>query len=292
MSTHTSEPSKRTAQHRLAHEVVSMIHGPKEADDVSQQHRTLFRPPSAQVPIPVTGNNPSAAPLNVSLNPLAPHITATNAPPSSLTLPRSLIHNQPIARILFAAGLAASRSEGHRLAINRGAYIGGLNGDKPGMGDGVAFTPIMNWKPEDTQRYIIDDSLLILRIGKWKVKVVKIVSDEEFERLGLDAPGWREWKEGQSVFADEEAERKREGAVDVGRQRNKVANLEAATRNRRLEMGRGTERSPEMEERFQRFMLEREKTRMGKEGPTYADWLALEAAAEAEDARKRKVGKS
>jgi len=50
----------------------------------------------------------------------------------------------------------------------------------------------MNWNPQETEKYIIGDDLLILRVGKWKVKIVKIISDEEFEKKGLTAPGWKE----------------------------------------------------------------------------------------------------
>ena len=75
------------------------------------------------------------------------------------------------------------------------------------MPDAVTFTPVMNWHPNESDKYIIDDNLMILRVGKWKVKVIKIVSDEEFERLGLDAPGWKELKEGQVVFQDEQTEK-------------------------------------------------------------------------------------
>ena len=48
-----------------------------------------------------------------------------------------------------------------------------------------------------TEQFIVDGNLLVLRVGKWKVKMVKIVSDEEFEEGELDAPGWKEWKGGQ-----------------------------------------------------------------------------------------------
>ena len=87
------------------------------------------------------------------------------------------------------------------------------------MGDALTFTPVMNWHPEQTEKYVIDGNLLILRVGKWKVKVVRIVSDEEYEGMGLDAPGWKEWKEGQVVFQDEEEAQKArsEGVTRIGR---------------------------------------------------------------------------
>ena len=233
MTDQEQEPSNRIAQRRLAREVVEMIYGTKEAAQVETQHSTLFRPVSKPKPIPT--DDPRARPLNVSLNPDAPHISSQNAPAANITLPHSLVHNQPIARVLFAAGLVASRSEGHRLGSKRGAYIGGLRGANPGMTDGLSFTPIMNWKPEDTSKYIIDGSLMILRVGKWKVKVVKIIPDEQFDAQGLEAPGWKEWKEGQTLFADEEKEKRMEVVQAESKVFSRRGNAEQGKLRRQLE---------------------------------------------------------
>ncbi|MCJ1379913.1 tyrosyl-tRNA synthetase [Xylographa soralifera] len=233
MTDQEQEPSKRIAQRRLAREVVEMIYGTKEAEEVETQHITLFRPVSTPKPIPI--DDPKAPSLNVSLNPNAPHISSQNAPASNMVLPHSLVHNQPIARVLFAAGLVASRSEGHRLASNRGAYVGGLRGAKPGMTDGLSFTPITNWKPEDTSKYIIDNSLIILRVGKWKVKVVKIIPDDQFDAQGLEAPGWKEWKGGQTLFVDEEKEKHLETVQAENRKISRRANAEQWKLKKQLE---------------------------------------------------------
>jgi tyrosyl-tRNA synthetase len=86
--------------------------------------------------------------------------------------------------------MVSSRSEGHRLIANKGAAVGSKSGSGT-MDDGLSYMPIKTWPGQDTEKFIIDDSLLILRVGKWKVKIVKIVSDEEFEDRGLNAPGWK-----------------------------------------------------------------------------------------------------
>ncbi|MCJ1400504.1 Tyrosine--tRNA ligase, mitochondrial [Xylographa trunciseda] len=233
MTDQEQEPSKRVAQRRLAREVVEMIYGTKEADEVETQHATLFRPVSTPKPIPV--DDPRAPSLNVSLNPDAPHISSKNAPSPNIVLPHSLVHNQPIARVLFAAGLVASRSEGHRLAAKRGAYIGGLRGANPGMLDALSFTPITNWNPEETWKYVMDDGLMILRVGKWKVKVVKIIPDEQFDAEGREAPGWKEWKEGRTVFADEEEEKRMEKVQARAKTLSRRANMEESKLKRELE---------------------------------------------------------
>jgi len=274
MATHEQDPSKRLAQRRLALEVVQMIHGQSAAEEAENQTRLLFPgtklPPTPSAPIPIDDSkNP---PLNVSLNPKAPQISAQSISSSRITLPRSLVYNQPISRVLFAAGLVSSRSEGHRLAANRGAYIGGskaLNHSK-NMGDALCFSPIANWKPELTEDYIIDGGLLVLRVGKWKVKVVHIIPDEEFEAQGLDAPGWGEWKEGQNVYQDEEQAKKIEEDKKENRKRSFRANLEEAKINRRIMM------EEDQMKRFRVFQQEQNRAK-SPEMLGFAEWLRREA---------------
>jgi hypothetical protein len=190
-----------------------------------------------------------------------------------------------MSRILFSAGLAASRSEGHRLIIKRGAYIGGLRGANSTMGDELTFTPIENWIVEDNAKYVMDDSLMILRVGKWKIRIVNIIPDEEFDAQGLDAPGWTEFKEGKSVFREEEKVKK------------DIKDLERAKSiNRRL-MGRegavnkrvGT-LTKEEEQMMEEFMQERYKAKgrgSGNEEKAldYTEWLRR--LAEARERNKR-----
>ena len=187
MDEHVKDPSKRHAQHALAGDVVAMVHGASEAKDAEASHRMLFssRPGQAK-PASISGD------LSNSLNKTAPQTNSYNMPPVSIVLPTSLIYHQSIARILYAAGLVSSRSEGHRLAANQGAYIGSRADGTGRMSDDLTFTPVKLFAPYRTKDYIIDGDLLILRVGKWKLKVIKIVSDEEFERRGLTAPGWKE----------------------------------------------------------------------------------------------------
>ena len=209
MTEHNAEPSKRIPQHRLAQEVLSLVHSPQDAEEAAAQHAALFgRKPTASGIIDATAPSststtpsdptPSSATSSKSppdmsnlLNKYAPITTSFNAPALNITLPRSLVHSQPMGRILYAAGLVASRSEGHRLCVHQGAYVGSRHSGAP-MDDALNFVPCKNWAAEDTDQYIIDDALLILRVGKWKVKIVTIISDEEFEKRGLSCPGWEE----------------------------------------------------------------------------------------------------
>ena len=196
ISEHQVNASKRIAQHKLAYEVLCLVHSVVDAKEAQIQHGELFtRSPTLQQLI--TSNSSIDSPENSkpelmsnSLNKMAPITTAHNSPSLNITLPASLVVAQPIARVLYSAGLVSSRSEGHRLCAQEGAYVASRPADQGTMGDNLEFTPCKNWLPAATTTHIIDGKVLILRIGKWRMKIVHIVSDEEFEAKGLAAPGW------------------------------------------------------------------------------------------------------
>lgn len=192
MTEHNSQPSLRIAQRKLAFDVLDLVHGEELAQDAAQQHDLVFKSPRTPVPKPAIESGDKPQDMSSLLNPKAPITTPNNAPSPHMLLPKSLVYNTPVARILYSAGLVASRSEGHRLVAKKGAYVGSRPGASGTMGDQLEFTPAHNWFVTDTEKYIIDGGLLIVRVGKWKVKIIKIVSDEEFERLGLTVPGWKE----------------------------------------------------------------------------------------------------
>ena len=202
MAEHSLNRSKRVAQRRLACEVLSIVHGEDEMRTVEAQHGLLFRPSKTaprSIIRPVgtdTNPKPKSADINFLLNKAAGPDKPAAA--GNVILPRSLVFSQQIGRVLYAIGLVSSRSEGHRLSAAKGVYIGSLPGKQHGgMSDHVDYTPALNWEDEYINRFIIDDKLLILRAGKWRVKIIRIVEDEEYEKLGLDAPGWQELKQGQ-----------------------------------------------------------------------------------------------
>ena len=190
MEEHNKAPSKRVAQHKLAQEVLKLVHGNTLAAQAEQEHSMMFSKP-------ITPNSQADADGNISMgnvNKAVPGANANFTPTTSLVLPRSLIYNQSIDRVLYHAGLAASRSEGHRLVKQKSAYLGARPSGTGTMGQQVDFSPATVWAGKETEKYIIGGDTLILRAGKWKVKVIKIISDEEFEEKGLSAPGWKEDK--------------------------------------------------------------------------------------------------
>ena len=200
MEEHNKDASKRVAQHKLAKEVLRIVHGQKIAEDTEQEHRSLFKKPSTSLPqMPAKANRESPADVNRVLNETAPIVNADSPPFHSLTLPKSLVYNQPISRVLYHAGMVASRSEGHRMIVNKGAYLGARPGGTGTMSDQVDWTPATNFEGKETENYIIGGDTLVMRVGKWKVKIIKIISDEEFEEQGLMAPGWEEMRAGKEM---------------------------------------------------------------------------------------------
>lgn len=198
------DESKRIAQHTLAKEFVELVHGLDAAQEAEKQHRSTFKKdPSLREIQDVTAatmesRNPDAhgvLPINPILNRYAPQTNAENAQSTHLTLPSSLVRGQPLAKILWTAGLVVSRSEGQRLINANGLHIGAKKGRDQEMDDflsyrrvGDADLPMGNI----IDQYIINDDLLILRAGKWKHRFIKIVPDAEYETLGLTCPGWKD----------------------------------------------------------------------------------------------------
>lgn len=201
MEEQNKDPSKRVAQHKLALEFVELIHGKTEADAVALQHRQLFRPRSSTAeptPLPKSSTPQTGHPQSPTAgfqtpqsgNPYAPQTNWANMGDIKVTLPESLVFNQPFNKILWSAGLVSSKSEGHRVIINNGAKVGSRPGDSGPMSDQLSFTPIRPWEADKTKEFVLNGNLLMLKLGKWKLKAVHIVPDEEYRAQGLTAPGW------------------------------------------------------------------------------------------------------
>lgn len=204
MEEHNKAPPKRIAQHKLAQEVLKLVHGEELAREAEQEHRKIFNKSFA--PDPQTDEDASIDHVNKAsidhVNTAIPSNSQNTAPTHSLILPKSLVYNQPIARVLYHAGLVPSRNEGQRMVFQKGAYLGARPGGTGTMGEQVDFSPVANWAAKETEKYIIGGNTLIIRVGKWKVKVIKIISDEEFKEKGLSAPGWREDKPEERISDD------------------------------------------------------------------------------------------
>lgn len=175
MTEHRQDPSQRVAQHHLAFDVLSLVHGSQRALQEAQQHNFRF---GGKLP-------------NIIKDPALESgiVTPNNAPRIDIQLPKSVMKLSP-AKLLFAVGLASSASEGQRLVKAQGAYVAAEPGKATGLVPGnLAWTPMKLWYPEETSKFLIDDKLLIFRKGKHNVRIVELISDEQWEASGKFYPG-------------------------------------------------------------------------------------------------------
>lgn len=161
MQEHKADPGKRKAQHLLAGEVLELVHGPEEASKTRAEHQAM-RAPTLTSLLKSTGETEPG-----------------DQSAQRIQLGRSQVHDVPFARILFNAGLVRSNSEGARTVAKGGAYVA-VPADSSkatnGGGEGLDFVPITSNRPADAQSLVMD-GLLVLRLGKWKVRVIEVVED-------------------------------------------------------------------------------------------------------------------
>ncbi|CAK7237527.1 tyrosyl-tRNA synthetase [Sporothrix bragantina] len=197
MAEHAADPGKRVPQHALAFEVVALVHGYAEAQAAQERHRLTYSPRKKDGAAVTEETGAAAAEVTeaVEHDPESKHpVTLNTAPQADMQLPRSLFNEGKVARILYAAGLVKSVSEGNRLAIRKGAYVGASPGQSANVNKGMPltqldFTPVHLWFPNDTKNFIIDDKYMVLRRGQHNVRIIEIVSDEEWEESGRTYPG-------------------------------------------------------------------------------------------------------
>ena len=182
---HKESPSQRKAQHALARDFLELVHGAHVAQETETQHRLIF-------------NQKQPQPAEPDADMKAGIFTPNNRPNPNMKLPRSLIFQKSVGKILHASGLASSATEGHQLAYKHGAYIGGPPNRKKHepMNDGyLSWSTINNWDPDITRKFLVHGDLLLLRRGKHNIRIVHVVSDEEYVLSGETYPGmdatWR-----------------------------------------------------------------------------------------------------
>ncbi|KAI0905499.1 tRNA synthetase class I [Ustulina deusta] len=187
---HNLDPPKRHAHHTLAFEVIALVHGVAEAEATQFRHKQMFSKDTTQPTTPTSIGEVDSYPDRVT----PPTSTlALNFRPD-IQLPESLILGKSISRILHATGLAESSNDAHRLIAHQGAYVGGAPGrnahNNKVMDEGeVTFQSVKSWFPGDTRNFLIDGKILVLRRGKHFVRIVEMISDEEWEASGKSYPG-------------------------------------------------------------------------------------------------------
>ena len=158
MSEHYSDPGKRRAQHLLASEVLEMVHGREEAEKTQADHQMMRKPSLASLT--------SQSTINVGE-------AASGQDVNRIVLSKALALNSSIGHVLFNAGLAKSKSEAVRMVEKGGVYVASTDGSAE-----LTFTKISNSAAGEVSNLLVDN-LLILRLGKWKVRIIEIVDDEQ-----------------------------------------------------------------------------------------------------------------
>ncbi|KAL5117677.1 tyrosyl-tRNA synthetase [Pleosporales sp. CAS-2024a] len=211
------DPSKRAAQHLLAKEVVELVHGPLAASKAEQAHVDAFSQgtntfslsalrrslhgvreatsdQTCGIAPPPPPHSPAAAAADANANATQ---TPLDTPPTDIiTLPLSFLQQASFPRILFAAHLASSVSDARRLIAAKGAYVVVPNSGTTAAPTALQWVPIESTPDAggDPRLFLVDWDALVLRVGKSRIQICHVVTDDEFEKRGLTFRGWELWK--------------------------------------------------------------------------------------------------
>ena len=174
------DPSARHAQHLLAHELVSLVHGAEAAAQARDQHAQVFGGGRSRSATTATGSAvvsraETETESETKRAPLMSHLASLAHGAAYL---RSHVVSQPFAHVLELAELVSSRGEGQRLLDAGGVYLGretpsgGLAFQKTAGGRGLVVR----------EEHLIGGRMLVLRLGKKHVKVIEVVEDEGREK--------------------------------------------------------------------------------------------------------------
>ncbi|KNG47352.1 tyrosyl-trna synthetase [Stemphylium lycopersici] len=216
MSQQAQDPSKRLAQHILAREIVELAHGTAEARKAEAAHKDAFGQGTntfslrslrnAIASAKSTTDTPSATErmdkkdrdllayklaYAASSSPTA-QSPASDTPASEqqkppvnqdiVTLPLSMLQPGSFPHLLHAAGLATSRSEASRLIAKKGAYVIVPNSGPPENPTALKWATIEAGKEIDPNHYLVDWEALVLRAGKSRIQICRVVRDEVMEK--------------------------------------------------------------------------------------------------------------
>jgi len=162
MDEHASNPSRRQAQHLLAAEVLALVHGREEAEATAQQHRSMRRPSLQSLSQPKVDRDATLGSESAS--------ASFEGAAERVQLRSSQVRGCRMDHVLQNAGLVKSRGEGRRLVASGGVYVA----IRPPDSQDIEFRAVPS--PETTaDEYLLDGSLLVVRMGKWKVKIIELV---------------------------------------------------------------------------------------------------------------------
>ena len=154
MAEQRKDPGKRIAQHLLASEVLELVHGSAVARQTRSEHEASRKPTLASL-APSEGQQPDV------------HDAALR-----IRLPTSQVYDTPFSRILYHAGLVGTKSEGARMISNGGVYVATASTSQE-----LNFVPLTK---DQSAAEVVMNGLIVLRLGKWKVRVIQVIDDAEY----------------------------------------------------------------------------------------------------------------
>ncbi|KAI8937815.1 hypothetical protein NX059_005511 [Plenodomus lindquistii] len=210
------DESRRFAQHFLAKEIVELAHGAADAKKAETAHKEAFSSGTNTFALGAlrralsTDNEPKTQtkPLSENEKRLIAYkqayaassdtqatSSAANEPRKRedhnvVTLPLSMLQAGSFPRVLFAAGLATSKSDAQRLIAKKGAYVVVPNSGSEECPTAFKWATIEPGVSADPNEYLVDWEALVLRSGKSKIQICRVVKDEQFKAEGLTCPGW------------------------------------------------------------------------------------------------------
>ena len=188
MEEHRNLPEKRVAQHTLAREFLHLAHGSTVAKETAELHHTraaerktinisgLLRQKSQEVEEAVRR---SSVPDYMRSPPSSKLLTGVEKVPETVSVSCQFLEENSFPSVLQHVGLVNSRSEGHRLIINKGAYVACNTACETMDPDHLTWRPItspIKGAPAGHVKWEGEKGLLVLRSGKWNVKIVRVFS--------------------------------------------------------------------------------------------------------------------
>jgi tyrosyl-tRNA synthetase len=208
MAQQLKDESRRFAQHVLAKEVVELAHGAADAVKAETAHKEAFAHGTNTFSLGAlrntlskskTGDGPISEPLSqqdknllaykkaFAASSTAQSIAATtreepkDSSDNIVILSKGMLQPGSFPRILQAAGLASSRSEAHRLIASKGAYVVVPNSGSSEAPTALQWINIESDAKADPSHFLVDWEALVLRSGKSKIQVCRVVTEEQYE---------------------------------------------------------------------------------------------------------------
>ena len=209
MARQAQDPSKRLAQHILAREIVELAHGAAAAQQAITAHKDAFgqgahtfsllslRNSIAEHKGTVVAAKEGMGKMDKELFEYKKAYAASsttqsvsdttseqqkNVNENIVTLPLSMLQPGSFPQILHAAGLASSKSEANRMIANNGAYVVVPNSGPSENPTALKWSRIKPGKDVDPNHYLVDWEALVLRSGKTKIQICRVVRDDKLEK--------------------------------------------------------------------------------------------------------------